>query len=64
MGEDGTPQQQDANECLTELLRILQQKLPKPDGTSAGKRNTLIEQYFFGEFSVSMKNDESEEGGT
>ena len=29
MGEHGVPQQQDANECLTELLRVLQQKLPK-----------------------------------
>ena len=27
MGEGGVPMQQDANECLTELLRVLQQKL-------------------------------------
>jgi ubiquitin carboxyl-terminal hydrolase 14 len=31
MGENGTPQQQDANEFLTELLRVLQQKLPRID---------------------------------
>lgn len=64
MGEDGTPQQQDANECLTELLRVLQQKLPKVEGAAVAnnKRSTVIEQYFFGEFSVTMKNDETEEG--
>lgn len=61
MGEDGTPQQQDANECLTELLRVLQQKLPKQNGPN-NKRSNLIEQYFYGEFLVTMKNDESPEG--
>ncbi len=61
-GENGAPQQQDANECLTELLRILQQKLPKVDsaGTSSSfNPKSLIDQYFGGEFTAIMKCDES-----
>lgn len=73
MGEHG-PQQQDANECLTELLRVLQQKLPKSE-TSLNTENkivaetpsdysrrlsSLIDQYFGGEFTCTMKNEESE----
>lgn len=73
MGEHG-PQQQDANECLTEMLRVLQQKIPKlasspnpenqitPASTSSeycSKTSSLIEQYFGGEFTCTMKNEES-----
>lgn len=69
MGENGVPQQQDANEFLTELLRVLQQKLPKLDGTFNGnavsvpqsKYSNLIDQYFSGEFSTEMKCDEAPE---
>lgn len=68
-GERGEPQQQDANEFLTELLRVLQQKLPRLESTagtvaassaSAG-RSSLIDQYFSGEFSTAMKCDEAPE---
>jgi ubiquitin carboxyl-terminal hydrolase 14 len=64
MGEDGTPMQQDANECLTELLRVLQQKLPKSTTNAvatANKSANLIDQYFFGEFMITMKCDEAEQ---
>lgn len=75
MGEHG-PQQQDANECLTELLRVLQQKIPKLNSSSnpenqitaastaneySNKISSLIEQYFGGEFTCTMKNEESSE---
>lgn len=75
MGEHG-PQQQDANECLTEMLRVLQQKIPKlasspnlenqitPAASSndySSKTSSLIEQYFGGEFTCTMKNEESTE---
>ena len=67
MGEHGVPQQQDANECLTELLRVLQQKLPKIktdkadlSPTSAySKHFGLIDQFFSGEFSLQMKCEEN-----
>jgi len=69
-GENGAPQQQDANECLTELLRVLQQKLPRLESSSASNgtaaaaapasnRKGLIDQYFGGEFTSVMKCDES-----
>lgn len=71
MGEHGVPQQQDANEFLTELLRVLQQKLPKlPPSTSnelnnqasaAASSSSLIDQYFSGEFMCTMKCDEAPE---
>lgn len=53
--ENGTLMQQDANECWTELLRMLQQKLR----TSEGKN--FIPQYFGGFFEVQMKCVETEE---
>lgn len=61
MGENGVPQQQDANECLTELLRVLQQKLPKlvTNSSFASNRTGLIDQYFSGEFTCEMKCEES-----
>ncbi len=72
MGEHG-PQQQDANECLTEMLRVLQQKIPKLENslypndqvlvTSPSDYNrrltNLVDQYFGGEFTCTMKNEES-----
>lgn len=67
MGENGVPQQQDANECLTELLRVLQQKLPKLNNSSSStqaassKHSSLIDQYFAGEFISEMKCEESSE---
>lgn len=75
MGEHGTPQQQDANECLTELLRVLQQKIPRLEASPnpsnvvsssspneySRKTSSLIDQYFGGEFTCTMKNEESDE---
>jgi len=59
-GENGAPQQQDANECLTELLRVLQQKLPKLGEQSTGQvYKGLVDQYFAGEFTSVMKCDEA-----
>ncbi|RWS06929.1 ubiquitin carboxyl-terminal hydrolase 14-like protein [Dinothrombium tinctorium] len=62
-GEMGTFLQQDANECWTELMRILQQKL-KPETsdsqTQAKKHNNFVEQYFGGTFDVTMKCFEDE----
>lgn len=74
MGEHG-PQQQDANECLTEMLRVLQQKMPKleispnsenqvitAEKSDYNRRlSSLVDQYFGGEFTCTMKNEESEE---
>ncbi|KAJ8678559.1 hypothetical protein QAD02_014346 [Eretmocerus hayati] len=60
-------QQQDANECWTELVRMLQQKLPAKDnstvpGNAASyKPKSLIEQYFGGVFDTELKCTEAEE---
>lgn len=64
--EHGGFQQQDANECWTELLRMLQQKLgPAQDGDSLAaavkQHSSFIDQYFGGSFSCVMKNTESED---
>ena len=53
--QDGTYMQQDANECWTELMRILQQKLP----ASNTKFTNFIDQYFSGEFTSTWKCDEA-----
>lgn len=58
-GEDGNYRQQDANECLTELMKMLQQKLPPSN--NSGKFNSFIDQYFGGTFEVEMKCVESDE---
>ncbi|CAL8106957.1 unnamed protein product [Orchesella dallaii] len=50
--------QQDANECWTELVRTLQQKLPAEEAT---KYPSIIDQFMGGRFSVEMKCDEAEE---
>lgn len=57
MGEGNTFQQQDANECWTELTRILQQNL-KPSNENS-KFSNFIDQYFSGVFEIEMKCDEA-----
>lgn len=67
--EQGGFQQQDANECWTELVRCLQQKLPglpsatgdQNDSATASSAHGFMDQYFGGEFDVKMKCEESEE---
>ncbi|CAB0039908.1 unnamed protein product [Trichogramma brassicae] len=60
-------QQQDANECWTELIRMLQQKLPAKENptatndTASYKPRSIIEQYFGGTFDTELKCDESDE---
>ncbi|XP_016840025.1 ubiquitin carboxyl-terminal hydrolase 14 isoform X2 [Nasonia vitripennis] len=60
-------QQQDASECWTELIRMLQQKLPAKenpaitDSTASYKPRSLIEQYFGGVFDTELKCVESED---
>lgn len=44
-GPGGVPMQQDAEECWSELLSVLRQKLPKDDENG---RN-FVEQYMTGE---------------
>lgn len=56
--------QQDANECWTELVRMLQQKLPakKQDGADqAQSSKSLIDQFFGGTFDVELKCTEAED---
>jgi ubiquitin carboxyl-terminal hydrolase 14 len=56
--ENGVFVQQDANECWTELMRILQQKLPPlvdPSGAVKCKYSNFIDQYFSGEFTSTFK---------
>lgn len=56
-GEGNSLQQQDANECWTELTRILQQNL-KPMVENS-KHNNFIDQYFSGVLEAELKCDES-----
>lgn len=61
-GENGGYRQQDANECWSELLKMLQQKLsPIRKGEKALSYNSLIDQYFGGTFDVEMKCNETED---
>ncbi|XP_055858848.1 ubiquitin carboxyl-terminal hydrolase 14 [Episyrphus balteatus] len=53
---NGTYRQQDANECWSEILKMLQDKLPAK--VSEKKYNSFIEQYFGGCFDVEMKCSE------
>lgn len=58
--EHGGFQQQDANECWTELVRMLQQKLPPEENKNVNDNNSykpgsLIEQYFGGSFETELK---------
>jgi len=58
----GGYQQQDANECWTEILRMLQQKLPPKSGSGQSQQFTsIIDQYFGGRFACELKCTESEE---
>lgn len=66
--EHGAFQQQDANECWTELIRMLQQKLPSKvnpnaveDDPQTYKPRSLIEQYFGGTYNTELKCIESED---
>uniref|UniRef100_A0A1B0A536 Ubiquitin carboxyl-terminal hydrolase n=1 Tax=Glossina pallidipes TaxID=7398 RepID=A0A1B0A536_GLOPL len=70
-GENGTYRQQDANECWSELLKMLQRKLPAIDNTESAdakgqikKYNSFIEQYFGGAFEVKMSCSECPEEET
>ncbi|KAK0042090.1 ubiquitin carboxyl-terminal hydrolase 14 [Biomphalaria pfeifferi] len=69
-GENGGYQQQDANECWTEIIRSLQQKLkpvteqsPSASFSEASAGIGFIDQYFGGEFETSMKCNEAPEEG-
>ncbi|KAG5896401.1 hypothetical protein JTB14_022489 [Gonioctena quinquepunctata] len=61
--EHGTFSQQDANECWTEMIRMLQQNLPakKNDSTSQEQFKSLVDQYFGGTFDVELKCVEAED---
>jgi ubiquitin carboxyl-terminal hydrolase 14 len=74
--EHGGFQQQDANECWTELLHMLQSKLPPKQGSIAGgdsdvesgasvassvAHSNFIDQYFGGTFQVTWKCLDTEE---
>lgn len=64
--EQGVYQQQDANECWTQMVRMMQQRLPalKDDSkeqavAEASSNTSLIDQYFGIDFSTTMKCDEA-----
>lgn len=63
--EHGGFVQQDANECWSEIVRMLQQKLnPVADssnGNHAAHRSSFIDSYFGGLFDVVLKCNESED---
>ncbi|KAF5301645.1 hypothetical protein FQA39_LY10692 [Lamprigera yunnana] len=62
--EHGGFQQQDANECWTELIRVLQQKLSSKevdDQLQTQTYKSFIDQYFGGTFEVEWKCSEAEE---
>jgi len=61
-GEGGALQQQDANECWAQIMRLLQQKLPGQlaSGT-ASNTGSLIDQYFGIDCKSVMKCDEAED---
>ncbi|XP_011190703.2 ubiquitin carboxyl-terminal hydrolase 14 [Zeugodacus cucurbitae] len=66
VGENGTYRQQDANECWSELLKMMQQKIPASndksiEGSDVKKYNSFIEQYFGGSFEVKMSCAETED---
>jgi len=60
--DNGTFVQQDANECWTEIMRMLQQKLPAvyKEGLVT-KFKQFIDQYFGGTLEVTLKNTEHED---
>jgi len=61
--DHGVFQQQDANECWTEVIRCLQHKVPSLDASSqvaAASQRGFIDEYFAGQFETTMKCVESE----
>ncbi|EDW28377.1 GL18981 [Drosophila persimilis] len=66
-GENGTYRQQDANECWSEILKMLQQKLlpirqePSKNITQKTQHGSFIEQFFGGTFEVKMSTEEAPE---
>lgn len=54
---NGTYRQQDANECWSEILKVLQDKLPARQ--SVKKPYSFVDQYFGGSFDVEMQCKES-----
>jgi ubiquitin carboxyl-terminal hydrolase 14 len=61
-GEGGVFQQQDANECWTQIVRLLQQQLPGAPGKSyAGETTSFIDQYFGIQQKSTLKCVESED---
>ncbi|XP_058125502.1 ubiquitin carboxyl-terminal hydrolase 14 [Anopheles ziemanni] len=62
-GESGSYRQQDANECWSELLKMLQQKLPaqKRSAELTAKHSSFIDQWFGGTFDVDMKCTEADD---
>ncbi len=68
--ENGAPQQQDANECWVQLMRLLQQKLPlapptgevqPTEGASGTQKKGFIDQYFGVTFESTLKCVEAED---
>jgi len=65
--EQGGFQQQDANECWTEVVRCLQKRLPavkaseNAEVAQASSSKGFMDQYFGGEFAITMKCVESED---
>ncbi|SPP81622.1 ubiquitin carboxyl-terminal hydrolase 14 [Drosophila guanche] len=63
-GENGTFRQQDANECWSEILKMLQQNLlpirqePSTNNAQKTKHGSFIEQFFGGTFEVKMSSEE------
>nr|QBH73739.1 hypothetical protein [Eurycantha calcarata] len=57
-GEHGGFQQQDANECWTEMVRMLQSKLPS---VQPSKCKSLVAQYFGGTMDVELKCTETDD---
>lgn len=66
--EQGVYQQQDANECWNQLVRMLHQRLPSikpneetPAAEAASKPASMVDQYFGIDMKSSLKCDESAE---
>jgi len=53
--EHGTPMQQDANEFLSELLRLCQENLPVDNGGGTTTKSSFVEQYFGIEYENTLK---------
>lgn len=70
--DQGVFQQQDANECWTEVVRCLQRKVPTVSSPStdaavaaaASSHRSFIDEYFGGEYETTMKCVETEDEPT